>query len=120
MADEFLKEEGNDTEDVRLRINLWKAKTLYLIGDYKESLDQVDEQVNNFLEKHPSLKKEFGNADNYSSLEMAENSMKENKQDAIEAEGCTVTEIKDEDTIQIQKSEVSDAITYIFLKYRLL
>ena len=38
MADEFLKEEGNNGEDLALRINYWKAKTLYLIGDYKNSL----------------------------------------------------------------------------------
>ena len=38
-----------------MRLNYWRAKAYYHMGDYKQSLDLFDTQVNNFMEKYPEL-----------------------------------------------------------------
>lgn len=59
------------------------------------------------------MKQSFENVECFSSLDKATNKVKEGD------EGCTVMEIT-EDAIQIQKVEVPEFATYIYLKFRLL
>jgi hypothetical protein len=55
-----------------LRLNYWKAKAMYLVGDYKSSLQLADFQVAQFNLKYSSLNKSNSeNVDTFSSLEKA-------------------------------------------------
>ena len=85
------------------RVNLWKAKAYYNIGEYLTSLTQVDEAVEKFKASYPKLIREPA------------------LPQIAEAEGATVTEIKDDDeALKITEVEVPEAVTYMYLKYRLL
>ena len=74
------------------RINLWRVKAHYQIGDYKTCLEQVESHVDQFFIDYPGLNKEFKSADTYSTLEKIANGATDEKAD----QGCTVSEIVDE------------------------
>jgi hypothetical protein len=80
-----------------LRVQHWRAKAYYLIGDYKKSLELADEWVKQTEAKYESLNLSTTKPDNFSSLEKAINNQVDGSDD--DEEGAIVTEIKDEDAI---------------------
>jgi len=114
-----LTQDSDDPEEqvTSRQLAFWKAKNLYLIGEYKQSLSLADAEVTALLEKYPSLNKEFSSQDasSFSSLEKA--SLKTVEED--QPEGCTVSEVVEE-AIQIQEVEVPEPLVSTYLKYRLL
>lgn len=86
--------------DALLRINYWRAKSQYQIGNYKEALAEADKQVQVFSEEYPEFWKEISKEG--SSLDKA---VKQKE------EPTGIVEIKE---------ELDEHIIYIVLKYRLL
>ena len=107
--------EDEKEQKTLIRCTFWKIKTLYLRGEYKASLDLVEQEVKKYQDKYPKLITNFEAQENFSSIEKIANGT-DNEKD----KGATVKEIKDDQAIQLEESEVPEYILYIFMKYRLL
>lgn len=90
----------NDSKEqlTLMRVQFWQAKSHYLVGDYKKSLELANERVTELTKKYSALiSNTKQNPENFSSLEKALNNITDDAEE--EESGATVTEIKDEDAI---------------------
>lgn len=96
---------------LRHRLEYSESKSLYHLGDFQGSLEQVDKRVEALLAEHSGLGAEEGSTGPGTEPD----SRKWQKKDYE-------LSLKDDETkvTIVEKDDTPEHITYIFLKYRLL